>query len=226
MTTHTLVCVLRSGGEYTPAHVRCLYQTVTRHWPIDGPALKFVALTDVRIDMPGICEVPLRADWPGWWAKLELCRPDLVGSFLYCDLDTIVVRDPTTLWSVNDVTVLRDFYHRNLPTRQHLIGSGLMFMTDDARAAVWTAWQRSPLRAMTLHRARGDQAFLETVWGTSPAKWQDVLPHAVCSYKVDVRRQSDRVPDGARIVCFHGQPRPWHTAFGQQHYAVARDVSV
>jgi hypothetical protein len=58
-----VACVLRSGGEYTAAHVERLRAGVARHLPGVG----FVCLSDVPVD----CErVELEHGWPGWWAIL------------------------------------------------------------------------------------------------------------------------------------------------------------
>jgi hypothetical protein len=44
------------------------------------------------------------------------------------------------------------------------------------------------------------------------ARWQKTFPDQVISYKVHIKtaKGGDRpLPKDARIVCFHGQPRPW-----------------
>jgi hypothetical protein len=43
------------------------------------PGIRFVCLADT----PVTCERwPLLDDWPGWWAKMELFRPDIEGAAL------------------------------------------------------------------------------------------------------------------------------------------------
>ena len=54
------VTVLRSGGEYGPRHVQWLARQI--------PGL--VCLSDRKVE--GVETIPLRHDWPGWWAKMEM----------------------------------------------------------------------------------------------------------------------------------------------------------
>lgn len=185
----TRICVLRSGGEYKACHVQWLARQV--------PGL--VCLSDVPV--PGVDTLPLRHQWPGWWSKMELFSPELDGDLLFLDLDTVVLGDLAPLEAVTRSTMLADFYHPQRPA------SGLMYIEEADKDRVWREWMRAPATHMMRCRtpARwGDQGFLR---GVLPAlRWQDVLPGAVISYKVHCRRG---VPPGARVVCFHGQPRPW-----------------
>jgi hypothetical protein len=38
-------------------------------------------------------------------------------------------------------------------------------------------------------------------------RWQELVPDQVFSYKAHIRDRA--VPPSARVVCFHGKPRPW-----------------
>lgn len=192
-----VVTVLRQGREYGPRHAQALHQQITE-WL---PCVDAVCLSDV--DVPGVRTVPLRHDWPGWWSKMELFRPDLTGDILYMDLDTVIVGPLDDIAAVRSLTLLRDFYKPG-----HL-GSGVMFLPEADRAEVWEAWMTSPQEHMRRHRKGGDQKFLETLWLDKAARWQDVLPGQVVSYKVDIRKHGDKVPHGTRVVAFHGKPRPW-----------------
>lgn len=178
-------CVLRSGGDFRAEHVQWLAKQV--------PGL--VCLSDV--DVPGVKTIPLRTDWPKWWAKLEMFGPSLDGDVLMIDLDTVVLDLPAM---PDRTTVLRDFY------RHELIGSGLMFVTAEDRARVWEAFNRDPARIMASCRKWprwGDQGFLmDHLAGAQ--RWQDVA--GVYSYKAHCQ---GGLPGGAQVVCFHGKPRPW-----------------
>ena len=176
------VCVLRSGGEYSAKHVQWLSRQVTG----------LHCLSDV--DVPGVPTIPLRYDWPGWWAKLEICRPDIPGDVLYFDLDTVALSVP----EVSETTVLADFYHK------HLVGSGFMYITERDRARVWAHFMADPerhIRECTRWPRHGDQAiFGDVLSGTK--RWGS----NVVSYKAHCRRG---VTQGADVICFHGKPRPW-----------------
>ena len=206
----TVACVLRSGGEYRPEHVVALYRGVQKHWRIDRLGyLRMVCLTDMDFLQFGVENVKLVGGWPGWWSKMELFRPDLTGNLLYLDLDTVVVGDLTDLANVGRLTVLRDFYHSDKPERQPWVGSGLMYLPESCRKVVWARWLLDPQGHMARHKAGGDQKFLQAAIGAEAARWQDVLPNQVASYKVHVKANGGTVPPGARVVCFHGPPRPW-----------------
>lgn len=200
----TVVCVLRSGGEYKQEHVWALYEGVKKHWPSDR-VFTFLCLTDELLDFPGPITTPLQFDYPGWWSKMELFSPRILlhgfGGLLYFDLDTVIVGDLTDITNVRKLTLLSDFYRT-----QH-IASGMMFIPQGAeRHALWDKWVERPRDHM--RRYRGDQEFMRAVWGESPARWQNVLPGQVISYKAHVRKAGS-VPENTRVVCFHGRPRPW-----------------
>lgn len=182
------LCVLRSSREYTPAHVQWLARQV--------PGL--VVMSDV--DAPGVERIPLLHDWQGWWAKMEMFRPDIPGDVLYLDLDTVVLGDLAPLEGSATSRMLSDFY------RPHLPASGFMWLTEADRARVWEYWMRDPaahMRRAVTRDCWGDQGIIGEAlpdvkrWGPE-----------VVSYKVHCR-QRGLPPPGASVVCFHGQPRPW-----------------
>lgn len=128
---------------------------------------------------------------------MELFRPDIEEDLLYIDLDTVVL-DSLDDFDVGQTTMLSDFYRMERPA------SGLMYIKHEDKAAVWNDWNKSPIEHMRRCNNGdrwGDQGYLMDV--LEPARWQDLLPGRVCSYKVHGLQKS------ASVVCFHGQPRPW-----------------
>jgi hypothetical protein len=87
-----------------------------------------------------------------------------------------------------------------------------MYLTQAARSEAWDAWMQAPADHMDAAGPHGDQGFLGQLWGGKARRWQEALPGQAVSYKVDVV-PAGRIPDGARVVCFHGQPRPWHVGW-------------
>ncbi|WP_412063982.1 hypothetical protein [Rhizobium sp. SYY.PMSO] len=201
----TVFCVLRVGGDYRPQHVIRLQQQVLEHLT----DADFRCLSDVPID--GISTVPLKFGWPGWWAKMELFRPSIKGPVLFLDLDTSIVGSIGDIAAVDRLTIMRDVY------RPLGLQSSMMFLTEAERERVWLEWIERPAQWMTVYRNGGDQAFLERFWLDRADRWQDVLPGQIVSYKAHVRKavRKDReigngtIPEGARVVIFHGKPRPW-----------------
>ncbi len=80
------------GRNFTMNDVECLYDNVRTY--IKG-SFYFYCLTNSKETFPAwIKPIPLKNNWPGWWSKVELHRPDLPeGRTLYLDLDTHVVND-------------------------------------------------------------------------------------------------------------------------------------
>lgn len=179
-----IVCVLRKGKDFTPRHAQWLARQV--------PGI--VCLSDQPV--PGVETVALRTSLPGWWAKMEAFDTSLIGGdVLLMDLDTVVIELPKM---PARTTVLADFY------RPKQMGSGFMFLEAADRARCWDAFRRDPakhMRACTHWPKLGDQGFLQDYIGGAE-KWGA----EVRSYKVHCRAG---VPAGTKVVCFHGQPRPW-----------------
>lgn len=190
-----IVTVLRSGGEYTAAHVDRLRAQVMAY----APGCEFICLRD-----DGIGPYRLISDWPGWWAKMEVFA--IPGPVIYMDLDTLIVDRLDLLIrfaETTDFIALQDFYH---PSR---LGSGLMAWRGDMRH-VLDAFAADAENIMATHNRRdkwGDQAFIETMTAGSSFYWQEVLPNSVVSWKAHCR--DGGIPPGAKVVCFHGRPRPW-----------------
>ena len=185
----TPICVLKTSAEYTVQHAQWLAAQV--------PGI--VCLSDV--DVPGVKTIPLLHNWPGWWSKMELFRPDLQGDFLYIDIDTVITGDITPLFTVGKTTMLSDFYKPQLPA------SGLMYISQADKSAVWQQWIKNPASHMQQCRTRdywGDQGFLRQ--HLPHQRWDNVLPGQIASYKVHCQRG---LPPAANVVCFHGTPRPW-----------------
>ncbi|HEX6924342.1 MAG TPA: hypothetical protein VF167_02880 [Longimicrobiaceae bacterium] len=197
----TFLAVLRSGGEYRPEHVTALRDGI-RHYL---PGARFRCLSDVPV--PGVETIPLRCSWPGWWAKLELFRPGLFfGRLVYIDLDSVVVGDLSDLAAYSGhFAMLSDFFHPERPA------SGVMAWEADCDEArrVWEAFMADTALAMRIRG--GDQAFIRAVMGDGVARLQDAVP-GIVSYKVHCK---EGVPPDARLVCFHGRPRPWDTELWQ-----------
>ena len=100
--------------------------------------------------------------------------------------------------------MLSDFYRPSVPA------SGLMFLKEADRNAVWDHWAADPrghMRRAVTRACWGDQGIIREVYGDKVARWDAVAPGAVVSYKADLKKML--APEGASVVCFHGKPRPW-----------------
>ena len=201
-TNMKVFCVLRSGGAFDADDVAKLYICIRKHLP----GYDLHCLSD--IDVP--CNrVPLKYNWPGWWSKMEIFRPDIEGDIFYLDLDTILIGNIEHLVSAARDTLLKDFYYPWRPA------SALMYLTEASRAATWQQWFLDANNNMSTY-AKGDQTFLATTaLATNSRRWQIDFPGQVISFKRHMRpsapfhgAQLMKPPKEACVVCFHGLPRP------------------
>lgn len=198
----SVVCVLRSGGEYTMEHVKRLRKQVQEHG-----AEELICLTDVPAPANQLV-IPLEHDWPRWWAKMELFRPNLsgLGKIVYLDLDTTVVGDLTRLLEFDRLAIMRDIY------RPRGLQSSVMVIPEHERDLVWRRWISDPEANMIGHDSGGDQEFLETVWLSKAVRLQDWLPGLLVSYKADNVAENG-VPANTSLIVHHGKPRPWEVGY-------------
>lgn len=205
----TIGCVLKTGGDFDWEYVRVLRDSVARHYKGE---YQFRVLSDDWV--PSFDVRPLRQGLPGWWSKMELFHPETReawGDTLYFDLDTAIVGDLTPIvdyckqdWrdptQGTPFTILEDFY------RPNGYGSGMMFIPAGF-SAPWAAFNKKP--HTTIETVLGDQDFLEA-HVHSAVHWQDVCPGQIVSFKPAAISdlQLTAVPKKARVVCFHGFPRP------------------
>lgn len=194
--------VLRSGGEYRPEHVQALTKQLRAQF--------YDPLVFTDMVVPGVETTKLHYPWAGWWSKMNLFDPRVKGDLLAMDLDTRLFGSIDEIASRTKMTLLRDFY------KPHKLQSGLMYLPEAARAETWERWHEQ-----MIHVFQGDGQFLDSVWRERADTWQDELPGQVVSYKChvmhDPRKQKVHVGDGtvptnARVVCWHGKPRPWDVA--------------
>lgn len=133
----------------------------------------------------------------GWWAKLSMFEPGRFrGRCLYLDLDTVIAGSLDDIASYEgEFAGLSDFYH---PDR---FASGVMAWDADKAHEIFTRWHQA---GMPQFDDRGDQGWIGAMRPRAD-RLQDLYPGQLVSFKVNCR---DGLPDGARVVCFHGLPRP------------------
>lgn len=195
-----IATVLKSGGSYTPEHVRMLEEQLGHDCPL-------TVYTDnlELLAKRGSFARRLTYQLPGWWSKMELFNPALPDDIVFFDLDTVIRRRPRVLsQAVREPMMLRDFY------RPEGLQSSIMCIPHHFKAYVWKHWMEGPEEWMSLlsEQGLGDQAFLEKVsqkfWGIL----QDKYPGEYVSWKADHLEQLP-LPSTARVIVFHGQPKPW-----------------
>ena len=194
-----IATVLRTGGEYKPEHANRLARQVWRHCQkrltvlTDADPAAFSAQVEV---------VRMRTRWPGWWSKIELFD-QFRDATLYMDLDTVVIGDCRHICSGGVLMMLADVYRRGA------CGSGVMTWAQDY-SHLARDFERRAEQVMRDYQTRqtwGDQGYIEAMLGKGHAnRIQEIWPRQVISYKAEAVRKGTQ---GARIVYFHGKPRPW-----------------
>ena len=134
---------------------------------------------------------------------MEMFRcPALYGQrVVFIDLDTIIVGDINHLCGyTGEFIALNDFNRLG----SH-VGSGLMAFDGEGMKHLFNTFKDRPEFQMERHR--GDQNFIYD--NSKPDFWQSLYPNQVVSFKPDRGRGVLKMlPEDARVVCFHGKPKP------------------
>ena len=212
----TVACVYKSGGDYDIVYVERLLNGLRKN--LKKPC-RIICLSDI-IRRPvqsrdnSICGfIPLMHYWPGWWAKIELFR--LQPPVLYFDLDTIITGDITPLaeWVEHEcegLMMLRGFYKGDRCSGIMGWRHGMYTLYTQFKSIKQPNFIKTP-RGYNMRTAgrsyRGDQEWIASMlaYRTPVTFAQDIFP-GIKSYKVDIM-PTGKVND-AKIVCFHGKPRP------------------
>lgn len=193
----TICCVLKSGGDFLPAHVEWLRRQCAEHMPF----WDFRCWSDM--DVPGA--TPLKRGWPKWWSKFEIYETPFDGPALVIDLDTVFVGTLNIRAEHADTAlVMRDPWkdgHR-FPER---LGGGFMYLPEWTREFLRESMEKEHHDFSKF--AGNDQVFLHEYLGPHATRLQDEYPDELVSYKVHVMGLGLQ-PDN-KVVYFHGKPRPW-----------------
>lgn len=161
---------------------------------------RFVVVTD---DAASNYRCPvMMAEHKGWWEKLRIFKRGLFkGRVLFLDLDTIIVGNIDHIASYEgNFATLHDFW------RPMGLGPAVMLFDPEWAEFIYGEWaaERFPKGD-----PRGDQGWLENLNQGRIRKevdiLQDMYPGEFVSYKTHCIQG---IPEGARVVCFHGKPRP------------------
>lgn len=205
----TFVCVnagnyLGRGAEY----VNILCNSIMRNLPDEH---KFICFTDDSIGINPLIECrPITEKLNGWWNKLYMFKEGALtkddGRIVYFDLDTCIVSSLDEIIKyAGKFAILRDFY------RPMGLGSGVMMWEGGDHTNIWQQWDASGRPEIT----GGDQAWLEIYFRFDGRDiLQEFYPQCFVSYKMHAK---ELIPKSAKVVCFHGDPRP-HDADGWVPY--------
>jgi hypothetical protein len=213
MTTPTILCVLFQG-EHVPAHSRGiydaswvdkLYRGVARNTMVP---FRFVCLVNQPYDFEeDVTSVRLWDPEEEWMAINEIYRNDLgVERGVFFGLDTIIVGnlDELLTWS-GDFGLLSD------PFRHQTICNGIVSFGRAWADRLWDDWNedREKIRATCqINGSPSEMAFLrqrkDPAWVLLDKTW----PGRFLSYKASGLKHQEMISEEARVVYFHGKPKP------------------
>ncbi len=199
-----VVATVLSGTKYSPEYVGRLESAVRRHLSVEH---EFVCLTDRpnEVDCTSL-EIPLKLK--SWWGKVALFSDIIPERILFFDLDTVITGNIDDFAKYEgELALIKPFY------RDTGYASGVMNIGPMAHQKAWNLFSKDPKKAIAYCKKHaepawnhGDQRWLEFS-AKGAHYWQDLLPGQLVSYKVHCQQQG-KLPDNARILCFHGKPDP------------------
>ena len=216
-TSPVTVLCMKWGTKYGPDYVNRLYAMVTRHL---ARPFRFVCLTD---DAAGLRGEVIAAPIPSMptiaqpkergWLKIASFSPELAPvldeTVLFLDLDVVVMGDLDPLFDhPGAFPMIRDWYH---PMRR--VGNSSVYRYRPAeRHDIFEHFARNA--DAIVRRIRNEQEYLSeylqergelSFW---PPDWCPSF-RVGCLPPWPMRLwQAPRAPVGARVIVFHGEPKP------------------
>ena len=197
------------GDKYPDYYVQRLKQSVSDNLTLDH---RFVCITDR--DIEGVKCVPPPTDWPGWWGKIGLFKPGFCDEYnLWLDLDVVITGNL-------DQMVIR-YSGLNFASANNWANSGhggiqssvMLWKGGKGCHAEWIYRFFDPAIAYWPPRNEpgvclwGDQEWCTQLRDAGKLNHTPIDPELIQSYKYHVR-PTHSVPDGCKIVVFHGDPKP------------------
>jgi hypothetical protein len=195
---------------------------------------RFVCLSNV--DVP--CErIPLVHDWPGWWSKIELFRPNLFEDrVLYLDLDLVVLNrlDPIVDFPAEFATLAQpqigQFTNREGKIVVDRYNSSVMVFDAGVADCLYTDFTEEAMKTL-----RGDQDYITDSFSAMSVfrNDQDYIGHKLPDLKTfpkdwikKLRYCPNGVPTPKMIIalCMMGGKAPLKNIDAARLYPWIKDV--
>jgi hypothetical protein len=226
------VLCMKWGTKYGPEYVNRLYAMVRRHL---GGDFDFVCLTDddrgIRQEVRCLPIPPLELHMkPGQpdraWKKLTTFEADLHGlrgTALFIDLDVVVVGSLDAFFELpGEFLIIHDYARPWRPRR--ITGNSSVYRFELGMHADVLAYFRAHADEVQA-RFRNEQAYLSDFLhrqgrlGYWPAAWCPSFKyHGIPAWPTNYWREPF-VPEGARIMVFHGECNPPDALAGRRNRA-------
>jgi hypothetical protein len=168
------------------------------------PRVGIVPLWDDHAALPS----PHGRGNPSCYRRLKMFSAEarsLFGErFVSLDLDCVITGDLSPIFDRPEDFMIWGDTSPGTP-----YNGSLVLMTAGARAKVWDEFDpaTSPARGLALGYFGSDQAWIAAALGPNEAKFGPA--QGVYSYRNEIKPRRGQLPEGARVVMFHGQDDPW-----------------
>jgi hypothetical protein len=218
-------------AQYTSDHVNILLWMLKRNLTIPF-RLFCITDDDSGIDKEVIPypiwnypKVDLNPKKPNCYRRLRMFAAEARQMFgeriLSIDLDCVIVANIDSIVSRDEDFVA--WNKKGVPYQ-----GGLILHKTGTRRFLWDDFdpKTSPRLGASLGFVGSDQAWISAKLPRNEAVWTPEK-HGILSYKANVRNNPEfirtgKLPDGAKIVFYHGSPKPWETrdSFIQEHWRI------
>ena len=195
------------GDKYSDYYAQRLQREVRKYLTLEH---RFICITDRNIK--GVyCQRPV-VDWPGWWGKIQLFKPGFCGDGinLWLDLDVVITGN------LDSMVLQYGDSHMACAANWAQSGHGgcqssvMLWKGGKGCQAEWIYRYFDPADAHwpPINQPGvlwGDQEHLTRLRDEGRISVTHFDPALVQSYKYHCR---DGLPDGTKIVVFHGDPKP------------------
>jgi len=195
------VVTLKSGGDFAAFDAITLSRQVMEHMRIPH---RFICLTDIDFKYSLIDIVKLEKSLPGWWSMVEMFR--IKGPVIASGLDLVIVGDISRLAEIA-LTCSKDVFYMAEPqpkakARGEKWCSGFQIWNGDY------SWLYNTWREIDMHYYKNEQERTYNILENFNIEIRSIQKEfrGYYSYKNDCRR--NKKPDDARVILFHGNPRP------------------
>lgn len=189
------VVTMKFGTKYESEWVNRLFRAVSRNLTVPHD---FVCFTDDHNGLAPQIHVEKRPDIGGWWNHLHIFSGWTDKKQMMIDVDDVVVGSLDELAIYGGYLINSDVYD---PAN---VDGGFQIVPPHCHNKLYDMFMDDPKRIKAAYYS--DKQWYQTHVNGS-IRVQDLFPGQWVSYKLHCK-DAGRLPNNARIVGFHGEPKP------------------